>query len=276
MSFRGTVANPAQASVDLNGNGLEGIGGLSISGATGISSISINYPGNTGSFATINYVFDKIVINKNIDMNENNIENAAEVYGNSKVQAGFWNGDTGGTQGSMLIGGTAGYGNVYDTIYNPAPTQVFASFSSSADQAIGATDASQVITYNTTDIASSGITRGGTGAEGVITCAAAGKYKVLTKVQFAKASANAATAYVWFRVNGTKVANSSSSITLAAISANALATVEVILDIATSGTIEVLMAGDSTDISAEHLVAETTPYARPANPSVITTVVKLA
>jgi hypothetical protein len=65
-------------------------------------------------------------------------------------------------------------------------------------------------------------------------------------------------------------------VTLAGNSANALATVEVILDLTAGQYVEVLMAGDSTDISAEHLAALTTPYARPANPSVITTVVKLS
>jgi hypothetical protein len=187
-------------------------------------------------------------------------------------------GGTGGATGGALVyvRGNNGNGRVYDEVYNKVPTQSYASFSSSADQAIGSTAASQIITYNTTDVASADITRGATGNEGRITCAKAGVYKVLTSVQFTKSSSSAAAAYVWFSVNGTNVANSSSSITLAGNAANALATVEVILTLTANQYIEVRMAGESTDISAEHLAAETTPYARPANPSIITTVVRLS
>jgi hypothetical protein len=191
-------------------------------------------------------------------------------------------GPTGATAGAtaaipyLKVDGASGEGRVYDEVYNKAPTQSYASFSSSANQAIGATDASQSVTYNTTDVASADISRGGTGEEGRITVTKAGVYKVLTSVQFAKTSASAADAYIWFAVNGNNVSNTNSTVTLSGSSAAVLATVEVLLTLAANDYVELKMAGTSTDISAEHAASQSSPYTRPANPSVITTIVRLS
>jgi hypothetical protein len=235
--------------------------------------------GNLNSGASCQLTFQTSNIAAPLEMTySSNAGYRSASFGNSTYifgPTGATAGDTGATP-FLKVDGASGEGRVYDTVYNKAPTQSYASFSSSADQAIGATDASQTVTYNTTDVASADISRGGTGEEGRIAVTTAGVYKVLTSVQFAKTSASSADAYIWFAVNGNNVSNTNSTVTLAGSSAAVLATVEVLLTLAANDYVELKMAGTSTDISAEHLEAQTTPYTRPANPSVITTIVRLS
>lgn len=311
LSFNGSVANPAQNTVlfnsgidvspqantitarfrggadgsepriDFNNFGATGaVGTITFDTASDVFGIGndINFGSTNNPTTEMRFITSNFTAPLHMTYSSNAGYRCATFNGNSTYifgPSGATAGDSGATP-ILKVDGASGEGRVFDTVYNTAPTQSHASFSSSVDQAIGSTGASQVITYNTTDVATANITRGGTGQEGRITCAAAGVYKVLTRVQFTKSSSNASEAYVWFAIDGTNVANSSSSITLAGDSANALATVEVILTLTANQYIEVVMAGDSTDISAEHLASQASPYARPANPSIITTVVKLS
>jgi hypothetical protein len=169
--------------------------------------------------------------------------------------------------------GGSGNSLVYDPTYNKAPTQTYGSFSSSASQAIATANTPQVLTYNTTDV-NSGITRGGTGAEGRITVPETGVYKVLTSIVLEHTNASSEDVYFWFRVNGSDVANSGTYIS---VSVNAVVgTVELFLSLTANQYIEVVFASADANVSAIATAVQTTPYNRPAVPSIITTVVKLS
>jgi hypothetical protein len=169
--------------------------------------------------------------------------------------------------------GGSGNSLVYDRTYNKAPTQTYGSFSSTATQALSTANTPQVITYNTTDVAS-GVSRGGTGEEGRLTVSETGVYKVLTSIVFQHTNASREDVYFWFRVNGTNVANSGTFISVGADSI--VGTVELILSLTANQYVEVVFASASSDIDVVAVGASASPYTRPAVPSIITTVVKLS
>lgn len=169
--------------------------------------------------------------------------------------------------------GGSGDSKVFDPTYNKAPTQTYGSFSSTATQTVTAANTPTLLTYNTTDIAS-GISRGGTGEEGRVIVSEAGVYKVLTSIMFLHTNASPADCYFWFRKNGTDVANSGTSLSVS--NDTTIGTVEIILSLTAGQYIEIVFASSESTVEALSYTASTSPYNRPAVPSVITTVVKLS
>ena len=169
--------------------------------------------------------------------------------------------------------GGSGNSKVFDPTYNKAPTQTYGSFSSTATQTVLDADTPTVITYNTTDIAS-GVSRGGTGQEGRVIFSEAGVYKVLCSLVLDHAGSSASNTYFWWRLNGTDIANSGSDVE---IRGDALmATVELIVSVSANQYVEVVIASSEATTAVRSQTASTSPYTRPAVPSVITTVVKLS
>jgi hypothetical protein len=100
-----------------------------------------------------------------------------------------------------------------------------------------------------------------------------GIYKVLFSLQLANANNDAEYADVWFRVNGTDVADSGKRFGLPARKSTGdpshlTGTSAHVLDLNAGDYIEIAGATSSTNVSLEHFVATTTtPYTRPAIPS---------
>lgn len=100
-----------------------------------------------------------------------------------------------------------------------------------------------------------------------------GIYKVLFSLQLANANNDAEHADVWFRVNGTDIADSGKRFGLPARKStgdpsHVTGTSSHVLDLNAGDYIEIAGATSSTDVSLEHFVATTTtPYTRPAIPS---------
>lgn len=169
--------------------------------------------------------------------------------------------------------GASGNSLVFDPTYNKAPTQTYGSFSSTATQTVSATNTPTVITYNTTDIAS-GVSRGGTGQEGRVIFSEAGVYKVLCSLVLDHAGSSLSNTYFWWRLNGTDIANSGSDVEIRGDAV--MATVELIVSVSASHYVEVVIASSEATTAIRAQTASASPYTRPAVPSVITTVVKLA
>ena len=100
-----------------------------------------------------------------------------------------------------------------------------------------------------------------------------GMYKVLFSLQLANANNDAEHADVWFRVNGTDVADSGKRFGIIARKSagdpsHVTGTSSHVLDLNAGDYIEIAGATSSTDVSLEHFTATTTtPYTRPAIPA---------
>ena len=100
-----------------------------------------------------------------------------------------------------------------------------------------------------------------------------GIYKALFSLQLANAANDAQHADVWFRVNGTDLADSGKRFGLPARKSTGdpshlTGTSAHVLDLNAGDYIEIAGATSSTDVSLEHFAATpTTPYTRPAIPS---------
>lgn len=100
-----------------------------------------------------------------------------------------------------------------------------------------------------------------------------GIYKALFSLQLANANNDAEHADVWFRVNGTDIADSGKRFGLPARKSTGdpshlTGTASHVLDLNAGDYIEIAGATSSTDVSLEHFTATTTtPYTRPAIPS---------
>ena len=100
-----------------------------------------------------------------------------------------------------------------------------------------------------------------------------GIYKALFSLQLANANNDAEYADVWFRVNGSDIADSGKRFGLPARKSTGdpshlTGTSSHVLDLNAGDYIEIAGATSSTDVSLEHFTATTTtPYTRPAIPS---------
>lgn len=154
------------------------------------------------------------------------------------------------------------------------PAPLFGSFSSTQTQSIATAPTVTSLTYDTTDEALGGLVLQGTIPTEFIYVPVSGIYRVMFSVQLNKQPSGGSTGdvYIWVAVNGTAVPNSA---TKSAVS-NAIEEVM---------TVEVLVsanAGDRISIQAdatnggEEALAEPASGSRPAVPSIITIVQRIA
>jgi hypothetical protein len=243
VPFNGTVSNPVQSSVSFNNNNISSVGSLTASTVNiinGVSDATLSMKSATGPTGAFSFVGST-----------------------SKFSANY----------PMIYTGASGASQFYDPVYNKAPTQTYGSFSSTATQTVIGADTPTVITFNTTDIAS-GVSRGGTGAEGQIIFSEGGVYKVLCSLVLDHAGSSASNCYFWWRKNGTDIANSGSDIEIRGDAI--MGTVELIVSVNANQYLEIVFASSESTTAIRSQTASTSPYIRPAVPSVIATVVKLS
>lgn len=154
---------------------------------------------------------------------------------------------------------------------DPVP---FGSFSDSTDQAAANTTTAYAITYNTTDF-SKGIS---VVSNSRITFETAGVYNVQFSIQFANDDVQIQDVDVWFRKNGTDIANSNSKFSVpnshGGTDGHLIASLNFYVEVVANDYIQIMWATTSTLVTIEHLAAQTTPT-RPATPSVIVTANKI-
>lgn len=108
-----------------------------------------------------------------------------------------------------------------------------------------------------------------------ITFAEAGLYNIQFSIQFINADSNFHSTSVWFRKNGSDIADSNSEFSIPAkhgsTDGRLTAALNFFVELAAGDYIEVMWSAEDSDISIQHLAAQTSPT-RPATPSVILTV----
>jgi hypothetical protein len=112
-----------------------------------------------------------------------------------------------------------------------------------------------------------------------ITVVDAGLYNVQFSIQFTNSGANAHAASVWFRKNGTNIADSNSEFSIpakhGATDGRLIAALNFFAELAAGDYLELMWAAQDSGINITYLAAQTSPT-RPATPSVILTVARVS
>lgn len=151
----------------------------------------------------------------------------------------------------------------------------YGAFSSSLDQT-GSITAGTAMTFNSTDVAD-GCT---VASSSRITVPNTGVYNLQFSAQLKNIDNAQNDATIWFRVNGTDLANSATQVTVparksAGIFGYAVASWNIYLSLTASQYVEIIWLPESLNVSLEALPLSTSP-AYPAIPSVIATISQVA
>ncbi len=152
-----------------------------------------------------------------------------------------------------------------------AYNRAYGAWSDSTDQT-GNISAGTVITYNTQDV-TDGITLVNNSE---ITVPNTGVYNLQFSAQFKNVDNAQHELVIWFKVNGSDLANSATIVTVparksASIFGYAVAAWNIFLDLNSSDYVQIFWLPSSTQLTLEHLPASVTP-AYPAIPSIIVSV----
>ena len=147
----------------------------------------------------------------------------------------------------------------------------YGAFQDSTDQVAANTTTAYAVTFNTTDFAN-----GVTMASGSrITVADAGIWNLQFSIQFTNTTNSSQDVDVWFRVNGTNVANSNSRFGFAPRKGvgdpfHIIAAMNYFVSLNATNYVEIMWRPTDTGVSIEQYAAGTSPT-RPAVPSAIVT-----
>ena len=144
-------------------------------------------------------------------------------------------------------------------------------FQDSTDQVAANTTTAYAVTFNTTDFAN-----GVTMASGSrITVADAGIWNLQLSIQLKNTTNDGQDVDIWFRKNGTNIANSNSRFHLVARKgtgdpSHIIAALNFFVSMNSNDYIEIMWRTENTGVNIEHFGTSTSPT-RPAVPSVIAT-----
>jgi len=163
-----------------------------------------------------------------------------------------------------------GIGYPYWLGQNPQP-QPYGSFSSTQAQTVTGSGVTTVLTYNNTDLASQIYSIGSR-----IYVQASGIYRVLSSVQFDTTSGGTRQVTYWYRKNGTNIANTASTFTIANNGEN-VGTVEIAVSLLAGDYVELVFQSADAGMTAAYFPPSgSAPNAIPAIPSIITVIQKIA
>jgi len=166
--------------------------------------------------------------------------------------------------------------NILSTVLGPRGGKYlnlpYGAFQDGTDQTAANTTTAYAITFDTTDY-SNGITLSNTSRLNV---SQGGLYNVQFSVQFKNTTNDTQDVEVWFRKNGTDIANSGSRFGLAPRKSSGdpshmIGALNYFVDLAESDYLQLMWRPSDVGVSIEHFAAGTSPT-RPAIPSVIATV----
>jgi hypothetical protein len=146
--------------------------------------------------------------------------------------------------------------------------KAYGQFYSTQDQSTTA-NTPVAATFNTSDAFNTNITLA-SGSH--IVFADPGVYRVTTSIQFANSNTSDHIATFWFRQNGADLANSASVTNIPKAADGGLTMVEITVLVsiaATNDYLELWWAPDHAAVTIDYSAAQTSPYTRPAIPSVI-------
>ena len=147
----------------------------------------------------------------------------------------------------------------------------YGAFQDSTDQVAANTTTAYAVTFNTTDFAN-GVT---VASNSRITVADAGIWNLQFSIQLKNTTNDGQDVDVWFRKNGTNIANSNSRFhppprKSAGDPSHIIAALNFFIDMAANDYVEIVWRTENTGVSIEHFGTSTSPT-RPAVPSVIAT-----
>ena len=151
---------------------------------------------------------------------------------------------------------------------------LYGAFSDTTSQNIAVANTPYVITMNTTDLVD-GIYLDPVNTSRIY-CPASGIYNFQFSLQLQSTNASTKIVAIWARKNGSDVANSSTDITIEGSSTQQVAAWNFMLEMNAGDYFELVWVSDSTTVSLYHSPAQTSPYVRPAIPSVILTVAQVS
>ena len=151
---------------------------------------------------------------------------------------------------------------------------LYGAFSDTTSQNIAVANTPYPITMNTTDLVD-GVYLDPINTSRVV-CPSSGIYNFQFSLQLQSSNASSKVVAIWARINGTDIANSATDITISGSGTQQVAAWNFMLQMNAGDCFELIWAADSTTVSLYHSPAQTSPYARPAIPSVIMTVAQVS
>ena len=146
----------------------------------------------------------------------------------------------------------------------------YGGFQDSTDQTAASTTVAYAMTYNTTDYADGVSLASGSR----ITAGYSGLYNLQFSAQFVNTDSSIQDVDVWFRKNGTDIANSNSKFSVpnrhGSVDGHLIAALNFFIALEKNDYIEIMWSTTSTTVSIQQLPTQTSPT-RPATPSVIAT-----
>lgn len=203
----------------------------------------------------------------------------------SEVVNGIMNGKTNNTGTVTLATGNATTTTIYDERISPdskiflipfsaaafTDSTPYGAFQDSTDQTAASTTSGYAVTLNTTDF-TNGIT---VASNSRLTVKSYGIYNIQFSIQFANTDTQIQDVDIWFRKNGTDVANSNSKFSIpnshGGTNGHLIAAINFWIEMNANDYTEIMWRTSSTLVSIEQLPAQTSPT-RPATPSAIVTV----
>ena len=144
-------------------------------------------------------------------------------------------------------------------------------FQDSTDQTAANTTTAYAVTFNTTDF-SNGVT---IASNSRITVADAGIWNLQFSIQLKNTTNDGQDVDIWFRKNGTNIANSNSRFHIpqrksSSDPSHIIAALNFFVEMAANDYVEIMWRTENTGVSIEHFGTSTSPT-RPAVPSAIAT-----
>ena len=141
--------------------------------------------------------------------------------------------------------------------------QYYGVFTKTTDQTPAAIDTEYLLTFDNTQI-SNGVTIGGTTSQIIVP--ESGLYRFDATVQLSSGSASAKNVWVWFKKNGTAIANSARLVTTDVNNGYIPISLSETVSLAANGYVEMAFAADDTNVTVDNVTA--TAFA-PAAPSIV-------
>ena len=139
----------------------------------------------------------------------------------------------------------------------------YGEFTKTSDQSPAAINTAYALTFDNTEIAE-GLSLGSPTSRIVVS--QSGLYQFDATVQISSSNSNAKTVWLWFRKNGTDVANSARLVTININSGYTAVSMSEFFSLAANDRIEIMFAADDTAITVDNVAA--TAFA-PAAPAVV-------
>ena len=139
----------------------------------------------------------------------------------------------------------------------------YGEFSKTSDQSPALTNTAYALTFDNTEVAE-GISIGSPASQIVVV--QSGLYQFNATVQISSSNSNAKTVWLWFRKNGTDVANSARLVTININNGYTAVSMSEFFSLAANDRIEIMFAADDTAITVDNVAA--TAFA-PAAPAVV-------